>query len=131
MSLTESREESTREEGNGEAKRLSYNGTWGGNGDTATSQTGRQGAMSPFNCSLLMLTCLVWQLASVFLAQLDHEAALRSHNSGIKAQRIKCCVTLRKRNSVTIRACARVCACACMRTYKCICVGSALFLCIC
>lgn len=66
-----------------------------------------------------MLTCLVWQLESVFLAQLDQEAALCSHNSDIKAQRIKCCVTLRKRNSVIMCACARlcVCVCACARTY--------------
>lgn len=58
-----------------------------------------------------MLTCLLWHLASVFLAQLDQEAALCSHNSGIKAQRIKCCVTLRKRNCVAKRACAQLCVC--------------------
>lgn len=58
-----------------------------------------------------MLTCLLWHLASVFLSQLDQEAALCSHNSGTKAQRIKCCVTLRKRNCVAKRACAQLCVC--------------------
>lgn len=58
-----------------------------------------------------MLTCLLWQLASVFLPQLDQGAALCSHNSGIKAQRIKCCVTLRKGNSVIMRARAQLCVC--------------------
>lgn len=75
-----------------------------------------------------MLTCLVWQLASVFVAQFDQEVASYSYNSGIKAQRFKCCVTPGQRNSVIVRACARrrvcvcVCACACR---------SALFLCLC
>ena len=65
-----------------------------------------------------MLTRLVWQLASVFVAQLDQEVALYSHNSGIKAQRIKCCVTLGQRNSVIMRACARLLR-ACVRVLVC------------
>lgn len=64
-----------------------------------------------------MLTCLVWQLASVFVAQLYQEVALCSHNSGIKAQRIKCCVTLGKRNSVIMRACARLYVCVCVHAH--------------
>lgn len=43
-SLAESREESAREEGSGEGERPNYKGTWGGNGDTATSLSGGQGA---------------------------------------------------------------------------------------
>lgn len=76
-----------------------------------------------------MLTCLAWQLASVFVAQLDQEVALHSHNSGIKAQRIKCCVTPGQRNK---RDRARMCmadsVCVCVQVHAC---GSALFLCIC
>lgn len=72
-----------------------------------------------------MLTRLVWQLASVFVAGLDPEVALYGHNSGVKAQRIKCCVTPRQRTSVSLCACARrrVCVCECVHAgLLCICV---------
>lgn len=84
-------------------------GGWGkwGHSNVTEWGTGSHGGRVPFNWSLLMLTCLVWQLASVF--QLDQEVALCIHNSCMKAQRIKCCVTLRKRDGVILRACARLC----------------------
>lgn len=74
-----------------------------------------------------MLTRLVWQLASVFVARLEPEVALCGHNSGVKAQRIKCCVTPRQRTSVSLCACARrrVCASVCMQVCSasvCVCV---------
>lgn len=60
----------------------------------------------------------------MFEAQLDQEAALRSHNSGIKAQRIKCCVTLRKRNCVDhTRMCAAVRACVSAHAHMHLCGG--------
>ena len=71
-----------------EGERPNYTGDMGGNGDTATSQSGGQGSCGgrvPLNRSLLMLSRLVWQLASVFVAQLDQEVALYRHNSGYKS----------------------------------------------
>lgn len=64
-SHAESREESAREEGKPRGRETQlYGGTWGGNGDAATSQSGGQGSCGgrvPLNRSLLMLTRLVWQ----------------------------------------------------------------------
>lgn len=111
-----------------EAETLSYYGTRGKRGHSRITDwgTGSHGVRLIVLCS----ACLPCVAASKCLHESAWSAALWSHNSGIKATRIKCCVTLRKRNSVTMRrACAGVCVC--MRTYKCIGVWSALFLCIC
>lgn len=69
------------------------------------SSGGRVPLTALCSCSLASFGCS---------AQLDQEVASYDHNSGVKAQRIKCCVTPRQRNSVIMRACAQLRVCVCM-----------------
>ena len=106
-----------------ERQRDQLSGDMGGNGDTAAAQSGGQGAVVVGSLLLQSAHAVFPCVAAskcVFLPQLDHYTALCRHNTAMKVQRIKCCVTLRKRNSVIRRACARLCVHAHVHMHFCV-----------